>query len=335
MPKARNQVIAGDFKGKEVKYTQRRIWISGFLRDITLNGNTVASYDLINKETKKDRAGAIRSGLVFGAGGLFAHAALSDDIGIYSVAIQFKDGKSCLIEIDASAYQTLNKTCFRTAFAEPDPIPQPIPQPLPVQPTASIPIPVAPSIPSDGSFFCSNCGNRVPSGSKFCNACGSSIIPPGVLSQPVEIEKPEPESPKESDVSQTAEPTMEICEEESALSLESEQVDTPHENEQIEESTEAMQAEIPSEGEPIEEPDTVEENETQNVPLDDTSILVIDGKTFNLAQIYDEAKGKKFWMTAKIEESFTMKQIMQRSEEEQKRISNAIKEYIKFRKGKE
>ena len=296
MPKARNQVIAGDFKGKEVKYTQRRIWISGFLRDITLNGNTVASYDLINKETKKDRAGAIRSGLVFGAGGLFAHAALSDGIGIYSVAIQFKDGKSCLIEIDASAYQTLNKTCFRTAFDEPEPVSQPTPQPA-IQPI-QIPQPSpasmqgSPVVSFEGSFFCTNCGNRVPGGSKFCNACGSPIMPPNIPQQSVDNATFQTE--QTGDLSQN-----------DAQSANEETAHTPADYNQ---------------------------SESTNIPAGDPSILVVAGKTFDLAKIYEEAKGKKFRMESKIEESFTMKEIFRRSTEDDRRISNAVSEYIKLRK---
>jgi hypothetical protein len=321
MPKARNQVIAGDFKGKEVKYTQRRIWISGFLRDITLNGNTVASYDLINKETKKDRAGAIRSGLVFGAGGLFAHAALSDGIGIYSVAIQFKDGKSCLIEIDASAYQTLNKTCFRTAFAAPEPVSQPIQQPMPqaipvTQPTSQ-PMPIPQTVPvstsgltsalSDGSFFCTQCGNRVPAGSKFCNACGSPIMPPNIPQQSVEKAKLQTDITVTTDDLQLTEQIADLSQS-GAHPLNEETADTPVGN---------------------------NDTESTNTPAGDPSILVVAGKTFDLAKIYDEAKGKKFRMESKIEESFTMKEIFRRSTEDDRRISNAVSEYIKLRKSQE
>lgn len=250
MPRARNQVIAGDYKGKDVKYGRKKIEISSFMRDIPLNSDTVAAYELVNKETKKDKAGAIRKGLIWGAGGLIAHAALSDGIGIYNVAIQFKDGKSCLIEIDEGAYQVLNQTCFRTTFAEPEPSPQPIPVP---QPT-----PVSQAVPADGSVFCTNCGNRVPTGSKFCNACGTQIISPS--------------APAQSAASVTA-PTQ-----------------------------------------------------------DETAILVVDGKTFDLAPIYDQAGGKKFKMQMIINASFPTKQALKRSISEENRISGAIDQYIRMRK---
>lgn len=261
MPRARNQVIAGDYKGKDIKYNRKKIEISAFMRDIPLNSDTVATYELVNKETKKDKAGAIRKGLIWGAGGLIAHAALSDGIGIYNVAIQFKDGKSCLIEIDESAYQVLNQTCFRTTFTEPEPAPQP--QQAPVQPPAPV-VSSAPSIPTDGSVFCTNCGNRVPAGSKFCNACGTQIVAP---SMPMPVQ-PDIVPDVVEKAAQSAPSTFEFC-----------------------------------------------------------------GKTFNLAQIYDEANGDSLKMMSKIDSNFTFKELMKRKFAEQQTLRKAIDNYVKARKG--
>ena len=261
MPKARNQVIAGDYKGKDIKYNRKKIEISAFMRDIPLNSDTVATYELVNKETKKDKAGAIRKGLIWGAGGLIAHAALSNGIGIYNVAIQFKDGKSCLIEIDESAYQVLNQTCFRTAFAEPEPVPQP--QPIPVQPPAPV-VAATPAVSTDGSVFCTNCGNRVPAGSKFCNACGAPLVAP---STPMPVQPADVPAAVEQ-AAQTAPSAFEFC-----------------------------------------------------------------GKTFDLAQIYDEANGDSLKMMSKIDSNFTFKELMKRKFAEQQTLRKAVDSYVKARKG--
>ena len=261
MPKARNQVIAGDYKGKDIKYNRKKIEISAFMHDIPLNSDTVSTYELIDKATKKDKAGAIRKGLIWGAGGLIAHAALSDGIGIYNVAIQFKDGKSCLIEIDENAYQVLNQTCFRTALTEPEPVPQP--QPIPVQQPAPM-VSAAPSVPADGSVFCTNCGNRVPAGSKFCNACGTQIVAP---SMPMHVQSADvPDAVEQT--AQTATSEFEFC-----------------------------------------------------------------GKTFDLAQIYDEANGDSLKMMSKIDSNFTFKELMKRKFAEQQALRKAIDSYVKARKG--
>ena len=107
-----------------------------FLREITLetlllkhwdhliselgSGNlfisTVDSYELITDEHRKSAASGIARGLVAGAlvgpVGLLAGGLSAKTKGIYQVAIQFKDGKRSLVEVDDKVYKAIVRACF-------------------------------------------------------------------------------------------------------------------------------------------------------------------------------------------------------------------------------
>ena len=119
MAKAKNKVIAGDYENKNVigKAGMKHPVITlGFVNSIPINKETVDSYELITNEHTKSAASGITRGLVGGAllgpVGLLTGIATAKNKGIYQVAIQFKDGKRSLIEIDDPAYKLLIKACF-------------------------------------------------------------------------------------------------------------------------------------------------------------------------------------------------------------------------------
>jgi len=86
------------------------------LNSVKLNKDTVDSYELITEEHRKSAASGIARGLVGGAllgpVGLLAGGLSAKNKGTYQVAIQFKDGKRSLLEIDDKIYKGLIKALF-------------------------------------------------------------------------------------------------------------------------------------------------------------------------------------------------------------------------------
>lgn len=116
---AKNAVIAGDYDGKRITLTA-----GGTLPIISVDNKTsiemnkffVEDYELITDEHRKSAASGVGRGLVGGAllgpVGMLAGAMSAKSKGIYQIAIQFKDGKKSLIEVDDKIYKALVKACF-------------------------------------------------------------------------------------------------------------------------------------------------------------------------------------------------------------------------------
>lgn len=115
-----NMVIAGD-------YEKHGVYPYGFIGDkvrlstgrnefIFLNKDTVETYEVITDEHRKSAASGIGRGIVGGAllgpVGLIGGALSAKNKGTYQVAIQFKDGKKSLLEIDDKVYKALVKSMF-------------------------------------------------------------------------------------------------------------------------------------------------------------------------------------------------------------------------------
>lgn len=117
MAKAKNMVIAGDYEKKVVATTVQGIYImTAFMKTLYLTKENVESYEVITDEHRKSAASGVARGLVggvlLGPVGLLAGGLSAKNKGIYQVAIQFKDGKKSLIEIDDKIYKVLVKSCF-------------------------------------------------------------------------------------------------------------------------------------------------------------------------------------------------------------------------------
>lgn len=115
---AKNRVIAGDYSGKQVLgggIAQAGISI-GFVKQLYLNNTTVESYELITDEHHKSAVSSATRGIVGGAllgsVGLVAGAMSAKEKGIYQIAIQFKDGKCSLLEVDDKIYKAIVQACF-------------------------------------------------------------------------------------------------------------------------------------------------------------------------------------------------------------------------------
>lgn len=114
---AKNRVLAGDYVGNLVAQALGSPYIGiGIGKSIYINRSTVDSYELITDEHRKSAASGIARGLVAGAlvgpVGLLAGGLSAKTKGIYQVAIQFKDGKRSLVEVDDKVYKAIVRACF-------------------------------------------------------------------------------------------------------------------------------------------------------------------------------------------------------------------------------
>ena len=111
-----NMVVAGDYNGAGIAVGHNSIKICKGFKRINLTKDMVESYEVITEEHRKSATSGITRGLIGGAllGGVgaIAGAISAKSKGTYQVAIQFKDGKKSLLQLDDKAYKTLIKILF-------------------------------------------------------------------------------------------------------------------------------------------------------------------------------------------------------------------------------
>ncbi len=105
---AKNKVIAGDYLGKGVASSLGTVGIIvSFSNCVNFNKSTIESYEVITDEQRKSAASGIArgaiGGIILGPVGLLAGLSAKNK-GIYNIAIQFKDGKRSLVEVDDKIY---------------------------------------------------------------------------------------------------------------------------------------------------------------------------------------------------------------------------------------
>ena len=103
---ARNKVIAGDYKGKEVTTSFGIPMIKGILGP-AIDSSTVAAYE-VRDSTKVQQGGV--SGFMF-RGFLFAENNTTT-VGTYQIALAFKNGKKCLIEVNDKLYDAIQRKLY-------------------------------------------------------------------------------------------------------------------------------------------------------------------------------------------------------------------------------
>lgn len=119
MASAKNKVIAGDYINWVVQgggFGGVSIYeFSWSMKGVDLNKSTVASYELMTEEKMKSGSSAILRGAlgaaVLGPVGILAGLTAKNK-GIYLVAVEWKDGKKSLIEIDDKLYKYFLKGMF-------------------------------------------------------------------------------------------------------------------------------------------------------------------------------------------------------------------------------
>ncbi|WP_199798726.1 SHOCT domain-containing protein [Clostridium tetani] len=114
---AKNKVIDGDYKGKSVVPTALGITIVlGLFKKVMINESTVENYEVFDSEKTTSAASAMGRGALggffLGPIGLLA-ATSAKKKGVYVIAIQFKDGKRSLIEVNEKVYKQILLLNFR------------------------------------------------------------------------------------------------------------------------------------------------------------------------------------------------------------------------------
>ncbi len=117
MAKAKNRVVAGDYTGMAVGAAALTPYIiTGFVKSFNLDKQTVESYEVITDEHRKSAASGVTSdivgGVLLGPVGVLAGELSAKNKDIYQIAINFKDGKRSLIEVDDKIYKAIVKSCF-------------------------------------------------------------------------------------------------------------------------------------------------------------------------------------------------------------------------------
>ncbi|TYR73451.1 hypothetical protein FZC79_18585 [Rossellomorea vietnamensis] len=113
---AKNRVIAGDYEGSMISSTFGVITLSiGWTKSIELDKKSIEDYELINEKSRKSATSAVGrafvGGVVLGPVGWLAGLSAKSK-GTHVVAIQFKDDKKSLIEINDKIYHALVKKLF-------------------------------------------------------------------------------------------------------------------------------------------------------------------------------------------------------------------------------
>ena len=88
---------------------------TGFMKTIEINKETVEDYEVMDESHRKSATSAVGRGLVggflLGPVGLLAGLSAKSK-GTHVVALQFKDGKKSLIEMDDKMYKALVQKMF-------------------------------------------------------------------------------------------------------------------------------------------------------------------------------------------------------------------------------
>lgn len=111
-----NKVIAGDYKGQGVMLSRgiARITLPMF-EIVKINKDTVDEYEILNETSRKSASSAVGRAAVgaffLGPVGLAAGVSAKNK-GVHQIAIQFKDGKRSLLEVDDKIYNAIVKEMF-------------------------------------------------------------------------------------------------------------------------------------------------------------------------------------------------------------------------------
>lgn len=108
----KNYVVTGDYKGKPVKLAagNRPPFISATFSNVAISADNVTAYEVLSgvqRTSGKSAIGRAAAGAaVLGPIGLMAGAGAKKK-GTYRIALSFKNGKNCVVEVDDDLYSTI------------------------------------------------------------------------------------------------------------------------------------------------------------------------------------------------------------------------------------
>ena len=119
---AKNMVIAGNYAGKLVRVSVGPMGVPSISLNIfkdeyvLIDKYSVESFNVVNKEEETSAvSGIARSaigGALFGNAGALGGAASAKKNVMYTMVINFKDGKRSLIEVNEKIYKDIVEACF-------------------------------------------------------------------------------------------------------------------------------------------------------------------------------------------------------------------------------
>jgi len=118
---AKNKVVAGDYQGYAVKdgwssFTFNPPLFSQNSGSVVIDKSTVLGYEIITDEHRRNAVSGIARGLIggylFGSAGTLGGTMSAKNRSIYTIAVDFHDGKRSLIEIDEKKYKAFIKSVF-------------------------------------------------------------------------------------------------------------------------------------------------------------------------------------------------------------------------------
>lgn len=118
---SKNKVIAGDYNGYRVKANWRGVKFKPPIfsqnnNQINIDKNFVRSYELVKSDYRKSAVSTVVRGMIgkylLGLVGLIGGTASAKNTGLYTVSLEFFNGKRSLIDIDDKTYRALIKHTF-------------------------------------------------------------------------------------------------------------------------------------------------------------------------------------------------------------------------------
>lgn len=113
-----NVVIAGDYLGSNIvaERSGRLVLMANTGAPLYLDSQTVAKYEVAADSQKRSTGSKVKRAVVgnalLGRRGMVAGAATARKVTTYEVAVDFKDGKRSLMQLDDAAYKLLVRNSF-------------------------------------------------------------------------------------------------------------------------------------------------------------------------------------------------------------------------------
>lgn len=113
---AKNWVLEGDYKHKAVVMQGGKAVLNvGLLKNLKLDSSTIEQIEVVDEDSQKSMGSAVARGavgsLLLGPIGVVAAATAKTKV-VHVVAVQFKDGKRSLLELDDTRFKAIKLAMF-------------------------------------------------------------------------------------------------------------------------------------------------------------------------------------------------------------------------------